>query len=158
MPNSRRHAVGAKTRAAGAPHTRYTKEKTMKNTILTVFLLLLFVGLSFVAGIHIGQKRGFVAYFNQDVSTTATLLGAKVKALEMIKKGEIDKAEEYIEKFVDNDLGYLGVNVQNKLLKDKKQLLEAIQQAKTYREKYPGHTVNQTLSPGVTNAFKQVSK
>jgi len=130
----------------------------MKKNILEIFLLLIFVGVSFVAGVRVGQKKGFDAYFNQDVSATATLLGAKVETLEMIKKGEIDKAGEYIEKFVDNDLGYLGVNAQNKLLKDKKQLLEAIQQAKTYREKYPGHTVNPTMSSGVANAFKQVAK
>jgi len=111
-----------------------------------------------VAGVRIGQNRGLDAYFNQDVTATATQLEAKIKTLEMIKKGEIDKAGEYIEKFVDNDLGHLGVSTQNKLLKDKRQVLEAIQQAKSYREKFPGHTVNPTMSSGIANAFKQVEK
>ncbi len=130
----------------------------MKKNILTIFLLLLFAGVSFVAGVRVGQNKGLDVYFNQDVTATATLLGAKIKTLEMIKKGEIDRAGEYIEKFVDNDLGYLGVSTQNKLLKDKKQVLEAMQQAKSYRETFPGHTVNSTMSSGVVNAFKQVER
>lgn len=126
----------------------------MKKNILTIFLLLILVGVSFLAGLRVGQNKGLDAYYNKDVTATATQLRARIKTLEMIKKGEIDKAGEYIEKFVDNDLEYLGVSVQNNLLKDKKQVLEAIQQAKAYREKFPGPTVNSTMSSGAKNASK----
>jgi len=130
----------------------------MNKNVLIVLLLVIVVGVSFVAGVRVGLNRGIAASFNQDVFGAATELGARVKTLEMIKQGKIDKAQEYIEKFVDNDLGYLGVITQNKLLKDKKQVFEAIQLAKAYRDKYPGHPIHPTLNRGVENAFKQVEK
>jgi len=130
----------------------------MNNKVLKFAVILLGVCLSLGTGIYIGATRTLDFYFNEDVNSSATELSAKIKTLEMIKKGEIEKAGEFLEGFVDVHLGSLGVSAQNKLLKDKSKLLDAIQKAKEYRKKNPGHKINPTLNNSVVNAFGLVGK
>lgn len=130
----------------------------MKKKIFLIAGVLLLMYVSFRVGFQYGGTRAFDGLFNQNVNLTATEIGLKVKTLEMLKKGEVGKAEEFLERLIDNDLGFLGVSADNKHLKDKGELLEAIKSAKRHRETHPEHKVEPSLSAGVIKAFKMVGK
>ena len=130
----------------------------MKIKIFVVVGILLLMYVSFRVGLQYGGTRTFNAFFNQNVNSTATEIGLKVRTLEMLKKGEVEKAEDFLERLIDNDLGFLGVSADNKHLKDKRELLEAISTAKRYRDTHPEHKVEPSLSAGVIKAYNVLEK
>jgi pyoverdine/dityrosine biosynthesis protein Dit1 len=130
----------------------------MKKKVLLLSIILLLMYVSFTVGLRIGGTKAFNGFFNEHVNDSATDVELKVKTLEMLKKGDTEKAEEFIELLLDNNLGFLGVTAENKGLKDKAKVLEAIKTAKRYREKYPGHKAHPNLNTGVLKAFGLVEK
>lgn len=130
----------------------------MKKRIFILIGLLVLMYACLRVGYHIGTTKGFYTFFNENIDGSSIEIGLQVKTLEMLKKGEVEKAEEFLEKLMDNELGFLGVSAENKHLKDKEKLLEAIRTAKTYRETYPGHKVQSTMNSGVVKAFGLVAK
>jgi hypothetical protein len=130
----------------------------MLKKLLIVALVLICIYLALQAGFYAGTRKTQKFFVNRNALSATFSLNSRIKALESIKKGEIKKAEEALESSIDEELGYLGVTAQNPLLEDKANMLKTIQNAKSYREKYPGHQIKPPLVNGVTNALKLIEK
>jgi hypothetical protein len=130
----------------------------MWKRIRIIVLALLVIGISLATGIYIGSSRTIKFVYNDSLSSAELGISTNIHTLEMLRKGETEKAEELLESLIDVQVGHLGVSTNSSLLGDKAKVLEAIRLAKEYRAKYPGHKVNPTLNNSVVNAFKLVEK
>jgi hypothetical protein len=130
----------------------------MLKKLLKVALVLVCIYLALQAGFYAGTRKTLKFFVNRNALSSTLTVNSRIKALESIKKGEIEKAEEALESSIDEEVGYLGVTAKNPLLEDKANILKTIQSVKNYREKYPGHKIKPALNNGVTNALKLIEQ
>ncbi len=123
---------------------------------IAVFLLVIVVSL--LLGIGYGSCRteratGHVIEKILVNSSSGNLL-VHVEALERLRSGNQDNAAELLERLVDLDLAQLAAH--SKFIMDQRQedVESAIQKAKAYRVRYPGHKVNEKLAGSVVKGFE----
>jgi hypothetical protein len=83
-------------------------------------------------------------------------LSTDIKVAGLLKANEKEKAEELLENLIDVHVSSLGVQVNQKSFAPiRKEILESIRDAKTYRMKWtsPTHKINENLKRGVDAAF-----
>lgn len=131
--------------------------------MLTKIILPFLAGvLVFVCGLYLGYSKSAKQSANVNVSATyddsiSIKLKNEVKLLKHLNDGEIDIAKDMLETLLDADVSYLGV----KLLKTntaEKNVLDALTEAKEYRQKYSAHKPNKAVSKTVEETFEKITK
>ncbi len=129
-----------------------------------IFFSVLLIACGFMLGMQVGirtEKNKIGKWFiNEAVQASTSNVISRIKALEWLEKGQIDKTKECIESVVDVELAYLGTTLKDTppLIEDKSRVLDAIRKVKDYREKHPGHQMKPDLNDGVATAFKLIVK
>ncbi len=130
-----------------------------------LFSLLIAGIIFFASGLFLGYRKGVTQSSNVISSTiTSTYdesilikLKNEIKLLNHIQYGEINTAKETLETLLDTDASYLGV----KLIKGgstEKDVIEALKEAKEYRQKHPEHKPNKQLAKTIEEAFQKITK
>ncbi|MDD2335649.1 MAG: hypothetical protein PHD01_03635 [Geobacteraceae bacterium] len=131
----------------------------MKRYLQIIALFVMAIGV-FLIGIKVGShntsEKVDKLFFESFISLVATDVKGKVELLELIKDGNCTKAQERIESYLDIGLADIAVYVNKKPLKPDNNVIEAISLAKKYREKYPGHRVNNVIKNSVTKTLDYV--
>jgi hypothetical protein len=132
----------------------------MRKVILIVVLIACGFFLGMQAGIQIEKKKIGKWFRNQSDTSSTSNITTRMKAIEWMKKGQVDKAEECLESVVDVELAYLGTTVTDAspLLEDRSNVLNTIKQVKDFREKHPGHQTKPDLNDRVKAAFKLIDR
>lgn len=125
--------------------------------LIAQFVVVLFI---FFLGVRIG-KHHTSHRLNSNYSTVlylsaATGINTKVNLLELLQKGDVMTSRKRLEALIDADLAYLALYVDKKPEEPDKDILEAIKKLKKYRERYPGHSINNAIEKSVIKTIDYV--
>lgn len=125
----------------------------MKNKVLILVVICISGAIGFYMGNHLTEKRAENYYLQLHFDSLATELKSQVGVLDLIRKKEVAKGTENLEKFIDVNLASLSL-YDNTPSKDRSEnILAAIKLVRNYREKYPDHKVNPALANSVQRAL-----
>jgi hypothetical protein len=129
----------------------------MKSKVLYIFLFLISIlvasAIGFYAGSRLTQQK-LARYFQHlDFVSYGNELKLEVKLLELLRKKENQKAEQFLEKFMDVNLASLSIYGNTPPTERNEEIITAIKPAKDYRKRHPGHQVSPTLSESVQRAM-----
>ncbi len=132
----------------------------MRKIVMMIMLVICGFALGMKVGIQTEKKKIGKWFVNEAVKSSTSNVNTRIKAMKLIKNGEVDKAEDCLDSVVDVELAYLATTVKDAspLLGDKQRVVEAIQQVKEFRGKYPGHQVKPDLKDSVTAALNLATK
>ena len=126
-----------------------------------IFILLIIAIIVFASGLYFGYNKGARQGANAITSTYDESISIKlkneIKLLKQLREGDIDTVTSTLETLVDTDISYLGVKIL-KANTTEKDILEALRDAKEYRQKYPDHKPNKVLSKTIEETFQRISK
>jgi len=129
----------------------------MKSKVFYISLFLISVLVAGAIGFYAGSRftqQQVARYFQRlDFVSNSNELKSQVKLLELLRKKENQKAQQFLEKFVDVNLASLSIYGKTPPAERNEEIISAIRLAKSYRKKYPGHQVSPTLSESVQRAL-----
>jgi hypothetical protein len=131
----------------------------MKRYLQIIALFVMVIGIFLIGkkvGSHNTSEKLDKLFFESFISLVATDVKGKVELLELIKSGNCTKAHERIESYLDIGLADIAVYVNMRPIKPDSNVIEAISLAKKYREKYPGHRVNNVIENSVNKTLDYV--
>lgn len=129
----------------------------MKSKAFFISLLLISVCIVGTLGFYVGNrfaKKKLDNYYLQlYFDSTAAEVKSQVRVLESLRKNEIGKGRELLERYMDVNLASLNLYSKTPPAERKEEIIDALRKAKDYRKKYPEHRVDPTLSGSVQRAL-----
>ncbi len=132
-------------------------EERMKKTLVMISMALVGMAIAGGVGYRTGCNNATDWLLQQEMSGNLINLSTDIKVAEFLKTNQKEKAEEFLENLIDVHVSSLGVQANQKPFAPmRKEILESINDAKTYRMKWtsPSHKVSENLRRGVDAAFR----